>query len=119
MAYALLTVYQVDRDAPTAGVDTNINGPGVGVGNGRRFPNDGHLTFLEVENGATGMTMSFVTHGTIDGEAIADKDIVIAINDVTFIGPFPASIYNNADGEVESYVDDETNGTVTAWRLNG
>ena len=119
MAYALLTVYQVDREDVTEGADTNIAGGGFGVGNGRRFPNDGHMTFLEVVNGVTEMSMTFITHGTIDGVEIADKLVLVHASDVTFIGPFPSGIYNNADGEVESWVDDQTDGTVTAWRIQG
>jgi hypothetical protein len=70
---------------------------------GDSFPNDGK-TFVWYQNDhATEVrTLTVVTQKTVDGKAVADDTVgVEAADDLAFVGPFPPSIYNDANGRVQ------------------
>jgi hypothetical protein len=97
MADVTLTVYDVAR----TGIDLTTAAAVIVVANTYYFPNDGRcLVFL---NNATGSTVipTFVTPGTVDGLAIADKAGSQLTARAYFYGPFPPSIYNDATGRVQ------------------
>ncbi len=112
MARGTLTVLEIARaglvGALVAADDTD----------GHKFLNDGR-TFLLVLNTAVACTLTFQTPGTVDGLAIAERTVVIAIHatDHVLIGPFPPGDYNQSNGMVFVDVDTETTVTLAAVRL--
>lgn len=103
MARTALTVQEISRNAIT---------PSYGSANvdGHSYPNSGK-EFFHVKTGGTGATVTVQTPGTVDGNAIADKSYVLGTNTERMIGPFPPSVYNQADGSV--YIDFSSVTTVT------
>ena len=73
----------------------------LSVSNNYQAQNNGR-TFIHVKNGGGSPdTVTIVTQTTVDGNAIADRAVVVPAGEEKFIGPFPPHLYNNADGEVE------------------
>jgi hypothetical protein len=111
---AILTVQNISR--------AGLNPPTVAAAaaGGDSFPNDGK-TFLWFQNdhAADPRTVTVVTQKTVDGKAVADDAIAVtAANDIAFIGPFPPSIYNDANGRVQvTYSDAGADIQVGAIRL--
>jgi len=87
------------------------------IADGHKFLNDGKLTFIQVENGATAFTLTIQTPKTVDGLAVAERTISIGTNEEHLIGPFPADTYNQADGMVYLDYSDVTDGTVSVLKL--
>lgn len=72
--------------------------------NGHKFFNDGRTVFIAQNTNAATRTITFLTPGSIDGNAIADLAVVIAATTGRLITPsFPATVYSQSDGYV--YVD--------------
>ncbi len=79
-----------------------LNGP-----SSETFTNSGK-EFLWVAHdnaGGTDSDLTITTHKTIDGEAVADKVVTIGAGETHLVGPFPTSIYNDANGEVTITLD--------------
>ncbi len=68
-----------------------------------KFINDGHVFVLVRNTGAGANTATFVTPGSVDEQAVADRDVSVPAAASRYVGPFPASQYNQGDGTV--YVD--------------
>jgi len=70
---------------------------------GDEFANTGkHLLVIEHTNGGgADATLTITTQMTVDGEAVADKEIAIVKGTRYLIGPFPTGIYNDGDGMVQ------------------
>ena len=117
MAWTPLLVHRIDRETPT--FDEIPTAVTTGAGNGHTFENEGHLTFVVVRNGATGMNLTVFIPFTVDGQAVTDQTYVIAGNTNYLLGPFPTQWYNQADGTVRIQTDNAADGTYTAWRLQG
>ncbi len=86
--------------------------------NNMEFLNDGR-TFLAVLNTGTAAAITFITPGTVDGIAIGDPVMTVAIHAtrVSLFGPFPPGIYNNSSGMVQCDLDVDTNVTWAVFRL--
>lgn len=70
---------------------------------GNNFNNNG-ATLVVIANGYTGtITATFQTPRTIDGLAVADKEIAVPAGTTFMAGPFGSNTFNQADGTV--YVD--------------
>ena len=109
---ATLTVQEIDRD----GVVPTYVACDVG---GDEFVNEGRLTFVYVKNtDASPRTVTFVTQKTVDGEAVDDKDVVVAPTSEEPIGPWPASIYNDSDGKVQITYSAVVNLTIAVLQLS-
>ena len=69
---------------------------------GDTFANTGReLALVRHTNGAgSDVTLTLVTTATVDGEAVADKEITIGAGTNHLIGPFPKNIYSDVDGNV-------------------
>jgi len=69
---------------------------------GDTFANTGaQLLLVEHTNQAgSAVTLTIATTLTIDGEAVNDKQIVIAPGEKHLLGPFPPNVYNDANGNV-------------------
>lgn len=84
---------------------------------GHKFKNDGK-TILHIKNGAVALNLTVQTPGTVDGLAVADRVVAVGASTDKFIGPFPASQYNQAaDGMVYIDYDDLSNVTVAVLRV--
>jgi hypothetical protein len=77
---------------------------------GFAIPNSGK-EMIHVKTGGTGATVTFTTTQVIDGLAVADRAIVLGTSQDRMFGPFPPSIYNQADGTL--WVDFSSTATVT------
>lgn len=111
MARSVITPAAIVRTGvaqPAAVVSDATNNHYIAANNGR--------IFLRVENvGVTSRTITVQTPGTVDGLAISDLTVSLAAGDVKYIGPFPPSVYNQADDSL--YVDPsaDTDLEITAY----
>jgi hypothetical protein len=83
---------------------------------GHAIANDGS-TMLHVKTVGTACTVTVVTPGTVDGQAIADRTIALGTNTERMIGPFPPRTYNQ-DGAVHVDFSAVTAVTVAAVRTS-
>lgn len=74
-----------------------------GHADGHSVANDGRIIMVVRNSGAGSHTISALTPGTVDGNAVADLSITVAAGVTRIVGPFPTSVYNQADGAL--YVD--------------
>jgi len=101
MSATALTPQQSNRD----GVALSFTA--VDNANGNEFLNTGRELVLLARSGAGGAgTTTVVTQQTVDGQAVADKSLSIADDTTVVVGPFPPSIYNDANGKVQLTHDD-------------
>ena len=78
----------------------------VTTAGGFEFPNTGRtLLFVLNDAGAAALTFAIVT--TVDGEAVATKDVTVTASQLWVIGPFPTDWYNDSSGNVTSTTDDD------------
>lgn len=103
MARTALTVQEIVR----SGLTPSYSAANV---DGHSLPNSGKEMF-HVKSGGTGVTVTIQTPGTVDGQAVADRTVVLGTSTERMIGPFPPSIYNQSDGTV--YIDFSQVATIT------
>ena len=84
--------------------------------NGFRFPNDG-MTILYIENNAGALVLNFTIQPTVDGEAVATKDITVTASENWVMGPFPTRWYNDATGYCIVAVDADLASATAAIRV--
>lgn len=110
MARTALAVQDTSRSGLTpAYTAANVDGHAV-ANTGREM--------LHVKTAGTGCTVTLVTPGTVDGQAIADRAIVIGTSAERMIGPFPTGVYNQP-GTPDLWVDFSavTSVTIAAVRV--
>lgn len=106
MPRTALTVEDIDR----SGLNATQNA--VDQANGNEFTNTNQDVFIRVENNSGGnLTVTIPTSITVDGEAVADKTVVIANTEFRYIGPFLNSYYGN--GGTTVHLDWSTGTSVT------
>jgi hypothetical protein len=72
---------------------------------GDAFPNNGQC-FVHVKNSdASPHTVTVATSRTVDGLAVANRDVVIPAGEERFIGPLSVSTYNDGSGNVQLSYD--------------
>jgi len=72
---------------------------------GDEFVNTGD-EFIHIKNAAVGdQTVTIETPATVDGLAVADRDVVVTAAEERFIGPFSTSVYNDGDAKVQLTYD--------------
>lgn len=82
------------------------------AGGGDDFVNSG-IELLYIKNAdASPKTVTIVTPATQDALAVADRAVVVPAGNEMLIGPFPTSIYNDANGKVSLTYSAVTNVTV-------
>ncbi len=83
-----------------------------------QISNDGRVILHFKKSGAGSCTVTVLTARTIGGLAVADptKTVPATTGDL-FIGPFPAGLYNNGDGDVEMTVSEVTGLTLALIRV--
>lgn len=66
------------------------------VTNGNSVVNDGR-TFLRIRNAhaTVAQTSTFITPGTVDNLAIADRTLSVPATQTRTIGPFPVTVYGS------------------------
>ena len=98
-ARADIAVEVIDRHTPIEPTQTSAV-----VADYHKFLNDGR-TFLFLIGGTADCLLTVQTPGTVDGLAIDDVTFTVPLGATEFrmMGPFPPSIYNQADGKV--YID--------------
>lgn len=98
---ATLTVQQIVR----AGLEAAYASC---AGGGDEFANSGD-EFIHIINGhSSPQTVTIVSQSTVDGLAVADREVEITNAEERMIGPFPASTYNDGDGLVQLTYDGVT-----------
>lgn len=78
---------------------------------GDAFVNTGrnYLLVRHTNSGGSSVTLTIETQATVDGEAVADKTVVIAAgDDPHLLGPFPMQVYNDGDQKVQLTWSSET-----------
>lgn len=71
--------------------------------------NNGKVFLHFKKSGAGNCTLTVVTPNTVDGLAVTDLTVTIpATTGDKFIGPFPPSIYNDANGDIEIKLSEVT-----------
>lgn len=104
-----LAVQQISRSGLTPNY-TAANVDGHSIQNTQK-------EYLHVKTGGTGTTVTVVTPGTVDGQAIADKAYAIGTNTEMKIGPFPREVYDQSDGTVHVNFSSVTTVTCGAFRV--
>lgn len=99
MARTTLDVQTLSRD----GIDPSYEAANA---DGEEVANSGRM-FIHVQNGGGGsITVTIQTPGTVDGLAVADREVSIGAGNDKMIGPFPPATYNQDPGETDTvYVD--------------
>ena len=73
---------------------------------------------LMISNGATAASVDIITTAEIDGIALPDRNVVLAVNvPALAIGPFPSDVYNRASRKVELQFTTPTTVEIAVVRL--
>ena len=80
-----------------------------------QIPNNGSVLLL-VKNGATATVVTVETPSTVDGLAVADREVTVAADSDAVLGPFPPSIYNDSDENLNVSIDDVAHVSIAAIR---
>ncbi len=107
---AVLTVQSVTR----AGLVPTY---AAAAGGGDSFANDGRTVYHVKNAHIAPWTVTVATQMTVDGKAVADDAVVVTNGTDALIGPFPPSIYNDVNGQVQVTYSGVTALTVAAIRL--
>ena len=71
-----------------------------------------------IENGsASPITVTVVTPATVDGLAVADREIIIPAGEMHLCGPWPRGVYGDANHKVSLTYSDVTSLTVAVLRI--
>ena len=90
--------------------------PSLTNGDAFTFPNNGQA-FVHVSNGGTACIVTFDTPITIDGLAVANRQVQIPGNSERMIGPFRPDVYNNDDGEVSLSINNVVNVEIAIFQF--
>lgn len=114
MARTAITVTETSR----AGVAVPAQQAGDNAENMKLSWNDGKIVLeLEASGGACTFTFPVAVPASVDGQAIASKEVVLAEGEKKVVGPFPPGVYNRADGTVNVNVS-TAKGKIRAYHLN-
>jgi len=92
-----VTVFDARRtlaDAP----NFTANKTAATASNNYYIPNDGRVLLIAQAGASANVTV--VTPATVDGLAVTDNVIALANANVRVFGPFPPSVYNDAQGRL-------------------
>lgn len=112
MSDVRLAVQQV----PVTGVVPTLNGS-LSTADTHQVRNDG-LVFLHVINGGgSTCNLTIIAPNQIHGLAIADRAVAVAAGANKVIGPFPPTVYNNSDDDLEITADFLTSVTIAVLHV--
>jgi hypothetical protein len=111
---------EVERtpQAPTAAgvLPTVISG--MSSADTQLIPNkNGDVLLRVINGGAEATTVTIVTPGDVDGNAVADKDITVANGATKLIGPFSPDTYNDKKGRLQVKLSKVTSVTMEVTRV--
>lgn len=90
----------------------------VGGSNTYLVRNDGKTVLHFKKSGVGDCDVTIITPNTVGGNAIADKVVTVpASTGDVFIGPFPPSIYNDSNGDLEFSLEEVTGFTGAIIKL--
>jgi hypothetical protein len=85
---------------------------------GDAIPNNGKVLLHFKNTNAAARVVTFATQATVDGQAVADPTLTVPLTSGDkMIGPFPPSIYNDANGLLQLTYDAVTNLSVAVIRI--
>ncbi len=79
--------------------------------------NDGRMFIRVVNGGGSPAVTTIVTRNKVAGNAIADRVVSVEAGTEQNIGPFPPSVFNNSDGDIDVSFDFITSVTLAALHL--
>lgn len=97
MADFTLTVYDGRRDITNA-PNFTANKTAASSGNNYYIPNDGRVALIA--QAGTSANVTVATPNSVDGLAVTDNVLALANTNVRIFGPFPPSVYNDAQGRI-------------------
>lgn len=100
---------QITRAAVAPGAE--VNGDAT---NNHSVVNDGNVFLLVRNSGAGSRTVTIVTPGTVDSQAVADRVISVGAGLSRYVGPFPPTDY----GDPLSVDVEHTEVKLTAYHLS-
>jgi hypothetical protein len=107
---ATLTLQAINRTGITPAFAACASG-------GDQFANAGNV-FLYIKNGSGApITVTIGTPQTVDGLAVADREVVVPATDEVTVGPFPRATYNDSSGYVQLTYSGVTTLTAAALSL--
>lgn len=84
---------------------------------GDEFVNNGN-EFIYVKNGdGSPHTVTIATPATVDGLAVADREVAVPAGEERIIGPFPKATYDDTAGKVQLTYDAVTSLTIAVLKL--
>ncbi len=107
-----ITVLKIVKSGLTNSATTAVAGDTV------TFTNDGH-TLINIRKSSAGSCLVTVrAQQTVQGLAVADQTFTVpASTGDMFAGPFPPSLFNDANGKVNFITSDENGLTFSVLRL--
>lgn len=101
-----------------AGSTPTYTSTGLATGNTYQFNNDGRVFVHFKKTGAGDCTVTVVTQATMQGYAIGDQTVsVAATSGDVFTGPFPASLFNDANELVSFTISDTVGLSIAVLKL--
>ena len=111
---ALVTL--VPQNIVQAGLTVSLTGS-LSTSNNYIIRNDGKM-FLQVVNGSGGsIVVTIVTQAVLGGNAVADRVVTVLTLTEQLIGPFPPSVFNDSNGDIDVSYDVITSLTHAALHL--
>ena len=83
---------------------------------GDAFVNTGNEVVHIKNSGGSGRTVTFATPATVDGLAVADRDVTVPAGEERIVGPFPTNTYNDGDNKVQMTYDNEADLTIAVLK---
>jgi len=90
MPRVALTLNDVSRGGLVVPAETNGDAT-----NNHTVTNDGKVFVLVRNSGAGARTVTFVTPGTVDAQAVADRAVSMTAGQSRYFGPFPPTDYGD------------------------
>ena len=115
MANVQLNVQDAARGGTVLVYSTSTTVPPLTASDRFQIPNTGNVKIL-VKNGATATVVTIESPSTVDGLAVADRTVNVAADTDVIIGPFPPSIYNDFDGNLNVSIDDVAHVSIAVIR---
>lgn len=96
---------------------TVIHTGSLSTSNNYKIRNDGRM-FIRIVNGSGGsVVVTIVTQKQVGGNAVVDRAVTVLTVTEQNIGPFPPSIYNDSNGDIDVSFDVITSVTIAALHL--
>lgn len=106
------------EQALKSGLAATYTASGLLAANTYKFRNDGNVFLHFKKTGAGACTVTITTPGTVQGLAITDQTVTVpATTGDQFVGPLPASLFNDAASDVSFTISDTVGLSIAVIRL--